>query len=50
MCTYISQNIVLNVTKIFKNETKFNTLFYFTHYNLVIFGLILKKSLKKEKL
>jgi 5'-nucleotidase len=32
----------LNVTIVFKNETKFNTLFYFTHYNLVIFERILK--------
>ena len=50
MCTYISQNIVLNVTIVFKNKTKFNTLFYFTHYKLVIFGLILKKSSKKLKI
>gem|GEM_PF-5680681 len=50
MCTYISQNIVLNVTIVFKNKTKFNTLFYFTHYNLVIFGLILKNRQKKYKI
>ena len=45
----ISQNFLLNVTLVFKNETKFNTLFYFTHYKLVIFEIILKISQKAKK-